>query len=932
MRINLLRTTLLLLVLNHLTLWAQKPSLDHRAYPQWLKLEKEQINASGTLVSYELNTLKGDPTLYWYDIASGKLDSMRRAKEALLAPNGSYIAWKVSPAADSLRQLELDKVDKKKWPKDSLFIYWRAQDSLVKIPNLKQLSQAKDADVLAYLVESKPIKATPVKKSFAKQLLFWKEAPKAPEAPKSDGHQLCVLSGTKQGLQLLQITQFSISANGEAIAVVRHQKDKSDSAQVLIYNPKTGQVIARLQTHNQVQNLNWNQSATALSYLFSDDTAKVKNYQLGIYELESKKQLFLGDSLDFEKSAKGTMQQVSPNRSPQFSADGKYLYFGVCPRSVEEKDSLLDSEKVKVDIWHYQDHELQAQQLLSLSRDLKRSDLYVYHLESQRLVKLGNDTLHVQLEPRQKGPYLLATSSEAYAIETQWKSPSRTDYYRISVNDGSINLLAHGIGFAGELSATGRYFTYYSPQVHQWLLLDNETETLSCMNCRRKDIVWNEDLNGQPMEAGPVGFIGYNTSENEVYFKSEYDIWSYDILSKNLHSLSADQATKQQIDLQFNTWQSDSIAINLSAGYVIGQRQADKNELLYTIENGNLVPHLDIPYRIAGIKKAAGTNAYLFRKMNVSCYPDLYLLDAAFAQDIRLSHANPQQDNYNWATVETVKWKAYDGQQLEGLLYKPENYDATKQYPLLLYYYELSSTNLHNYQSPKPSASTINPTEYASAGYLVFVPDIRYKAGEPAKSAYNAIMSATDYLLKHYPIDSTRMGLQGQSWGGYQTAMLITMTKRYAAAMAGAPVGNMFSAYGGIRWGSGISRQFQYESTQSRIGATIWEKPERYIENSPLFHLPNVQTPLLIMANDHDGAVPWYQGIELYTGLRRLGKPCWMLNYNDDDHNLTKLPYKIDLSIRMRQFFDHYLLGTDAPSWMTNGIPAIEKGKTLGYE
>jgi dipeptidyl aminopeptidase/acylaminoacyl peptidase len=157
------------------------------------------------------------------------------------------------------------------------------------------------------------------------------------------------------------------------------------------------------------------------------------------------------------------------------------------------------------------------------------------------------------------------------------------------------------------------------------------------------------------------------------------------------------------------------------------------------------------------------------------------------------------------------------------------------------------------------------------------------------------------------------------------------MTNRYAAAMAGAPVGNMFSAYGGIRWGTGINRQFQYESTQSRIGKTIWEAPELYVENSPLFHLPKVKTPLLIMANDSDGSVPWYQGLELYNGMRRLEKPCWMLNYNADDHNLTRLPNKIDLSIRMRQFFDHYLMNQPAPIWMIEGIPAVSKGKVSGY-
>ena len=240
---------------------------------------------------------------------------------------------------------------------------------------------------------------------------------------------------------------------------------------------------------------------------------------------------------------------------------------------------------------------------------------------------------------------------------------------------------------------------------------------------------------------------------------------------------------------------------------------------------------------------------------------------------------------------------------------------------------------MHSHYVPKPTASIIFPTEYASAGYVVLIPDIRYKPGHPALSAYDCIMASTDAALKKYPnIDEKRMGLQGQSWGGYQTAQLVTMTTRYRAAMAGAPVSNMFSAYGGIRWGSGMNRQFQYERTQSRIGKTIWEAPALYVENSPLFGLPNVQTPLLIMHNDGDGAVPWYQGIELFMGMKRLGKPVWMLNYNDDDHNLMKDANRIDLSIRMRQFFDYYLLDAKAPKWLIEGVPAIDKGKDYGLD
>lgn len=187
-------------------------------------------------------------------------------------------------------------------------------------------------------------------------------------------------------------------------------------------------------------------------------------------------------------------------------------------------------------------------------------------------------------------------------------------------------------------------------------------------------------------------------------------------------------------------------------------------------------------------------------------------------------------------------------------------------------------------------------------------------------------------LLDRGFVDRQRIGIQGQSWGGYQVAFLVTRTNLFRAACAGAPVSNMFSAYGGIRWGSGLVRAMQYEKGQSRIGGTIWDKPLLYIENSPVFWADRVNTPLLMMHNDKDGAVPWYQGIEYFTALRRLQKPVWLVVYNNEDHNLTRRPNQKDWAVRMQQFFDHYLKDAPAPKWMTEGVPAVEKGRTLGLE
>ena len=266
------------------------------------------------------------------------------------------------------------------------------------------------------------------------------------------------------------------------------------------------------------------------------------------------------------------------------------------------------------------------------------------------------------------------------------------------------------------------------------------------------------------------------------------------------------------------------------------------------------------------------------------------------------------------------------------MLVKPENFDPNKKYPMLVNFYEKSSDRLNRYPRPYPGRSTINYSFYASRGYLIFNPDIPYRTGYPGESCLNAVLPGITSLIDKGFVDKKNIGVQGHSWGGYQVAYLLTKTDIFKCAESGAPVVNMFSAYGGIRWGTGMSRMFQYERTQSRIGGTIWEYPLRYLENSPLFFLDKVNTPVLIMHNDKDSAVPWYQGIEYFVGLRRLGKPAWMLNYNDEPHWPAKLQNRKDFQKRMAQFFDHYLKNGPMPAWMKRGVPAIEKGILQGYE
>lgn len=332
---------------------------------------------------------------------------------------------------------------------------------------------------------------------------------------------------------------------------------------------------------------------------------------------------------------------------------------------------------------------------------------------------------------------------------------------------------------------------------------------------------------------------------------------------------------------------------------------------------------------------AAGTDRIFYQKGNFrECY-DLYFTDNFFKTSTKVSAINPQMAGYRWGSAELFRWKAYDGTPLKGIVYMPDGVKEGEKLPVMIYFYEKNANNLYTFWSPAPSRSIVNIPFYTSRGYIVFVPDIVYKVGHPGESAYNCICAGAEALCEKYSIaDKSRMAIQGQSWGGYQTAWLITRTNMFAAAGSGAPVGNMTSAYGGIRWGSGITRAGQYEHGQSRIGKSMWEPGalDLYIENSPVFHVDKVQTPVLIMHNDADGAVPWYQGIEFFSDLRRLDKPAWLLQYNKEAHNLVQRRNCKDLSIRLQQFFDHYLKGAPMPAWMKTGVPYESKGEYSGFE
>lgn len=917
-----------------------KKTIQPADYFIWKSIEHAQISDSGTIVTHIQTVLRGNSELRINLIKANELRTFNRAKNARIHPSEEFVAFIISPDYDSVRKLKLDNIPEKKHPKDSLGIYIVKRDTLIKFPKIVSYKIAEFASPSRenwvvflrsddYKLKSKPTvenKPTKKKKSFF-QCLFNKkpkEEPKPAETPKFSGSVLTMVNTSNlKTVNYEGVKDYLINKNGTycLFNVSKKINDTLDSCSLLRYDfsNKKSKTIASIK--GEITNINWNTDGEIITFIASSDTGQYKNYQLYLWSNTTGISELIMDTIHPKIKSH---QSPSKHFSNYFSEDGKKLYFGVGKKVKNPaKDTLTKDEKYQLDVWHWNEGRIQPQQKLSQKKDENSVNNWVYDIESKNLFAIIDTSLDIiQFPHPENNSFALVSSQIPYLKEMTWDF-WYYDYYLVNLNNGERKkLLTHFHGNAVKLSPSGNYLHFWNYKDSTWNLMNtNDLTTVSVTKkIPEKFYKWHHDV---PEKIDPEGTVYWSKDEKHYYIEGQYNVWKFD-LNNNAQNITTGNTKFQQ----YTVLQLDKKEVYVDDSLVIFKsfNHWNKNEGIWSYNGSYLTQILDQPSTILSVQKSKFSSAFIMRQSTVSEYPEIQYSNDFLKTRSFLTNTNPQQKEYNWASVELVSWKDYNGDSLSGLLYKPEDFDPAKKYPMIVYFYERNTQSLHRYYSPRPTASIVFPTEYASNGFLIFVPDIPYKIGKPAKSAFNAIMSGTNHLTKNFAyIDSTRMGLQGQSWGGYQTAQLITMTTKFKCAMAGAPVSNMFSAYGGIRWGSGLSRTFQYETGQSRIGKTIWEAPELYIENSPLFHLPKVHTPLLIMHNDQDGAVPWYQGIELYNGLRRLEKPVWLLNYNGDDHNLMKPANRIDLSIRMKAFFDHYLMNAPAPEWLVKGIPAVEK-------
>ena len=915
-----------------------KRALTHQDYDAWKIIQGSKISVNGQWVLYLETPQDGDVYLmvkkvYGSQVYRHLLGHFGQGREANKGAKAefnystSHVAFLISQTKGEVEKAKKDKKKKKKKSVKKLGIMDLSTGKVEVIDRVKGFKLAKEGgNWLTYLHEEpeEKKKDQKEKKKIEKEKKADKKEAKK-DKKKKFGTEL-ILYALKDGQKrsFTDVLEYWLTKKENYLVFTVSGKKKPAKDGVYGFNLKQNIETALLTGEGNYKKLAVNKEQTVLAFITDRDTYqsdKPKFYLYGWKFGDNKASLWVSHrtTAGFPKG-----MAVSDKSNLTFSKDGKMVMFGIKEIAKEKKKGSEEEQKATFDLWHWNDPYPQPQQKIMAKNVRNNTWESVYHIRNKRFVKLA--------DPQVPDVTLAEIGGIAFA-NNPWPYTKRVSYYGrfvdvyiIHPKTGKRELVKKELYGRARLSPNGKYLFWFVDK--DWFVYDitrkkhfNITKNLN-VSFDRHD--WDT-----PNPSRSYGFVGWTDNDTSLLINDRYDIWEIKPNGTGARSITEGWGRKNNISFRYLSLDPEETSIN------------PKNKMLLRATNQDTMASGFFTDRVRGEEqpvklvmvdrkfnrpvKARQADVVLYTQSSFTEYPDLWVSGIDFKKPARLTDLGKQMDEFLWGSEELIPFLSADGKPLKGILIKPDNFDANKKYPLMVYIYETLHNYLtHRFRHPTPGSS-INPSYYVSNGYVLWMPDIEYDTGYPGQDALKCVLPGIQMLIRRGFVNPKAIGIQGHSWGGYQIAYMITQTNVFAAAEAGAPVSNMVSAYGGIRWGSGMVRQFQYERTQSRLGDTLWRVPLRYIENSPVFWADKVNTPLLMLHNDKDGAVPWYQGIEYMMALRRLEKEAYMFNYNGEAHGLRKRINQMDWTRRLAEFFDHHLKGSPAPKWMKQGIKAWEK-------
>jgi dipeptidyl aminopeptidase/acylaminoacyl peptidase len=945
---------------------AKRP-LNHHDYDSWRTIGGHTLSRDGKFLAYSLFPEEGDGELVVKNLSTGKElrencgsappptenpeesegPPIERGIRVVFSHDSAYLVASAFPQKAETEQAKKDHKRPDQMPHESMIVV-----------NLGTFTASRVADVASFQVPE-------LGESFVAYLHGPKAAADAPAEPPAEdeeadqgrgrganaprgrssrskyGSDLVLRNlGTANERSFEDVLEFSIAKDAKTLLYAVGSKKEETDGLYSVVPGDSATPVALLAGKGHYTKLTWDFGQHKVAFLsdHDDQAAKPAKFKAYLWERSGNATEAVSASMPGFHAGWGILE-----RGPMsFSRDGSRLFVSCAPmaeiaaleREIPPAPTAPSNEKVIADLWSWKDDYVQAMQKVRATRDRARAYSAVYILAEKKFLQIADPEM-ATISPSDSGRYAIGMDDRAYRRMVDYDG-NYNDVYLVDTETGARTLALkqfHAMGGRGSGGAGG---VQLSPDGHhalvfrdkQWWLVSSPDGAIVNLTAHLSPAFYNED-HDTPDSPTPYGSGGWTSDGKWAVIYDRYDAWA----------VSADGAPARKLTDGRQSGLEFRVA-RLNIGDEEERGIDPAKQVLYRVENletresgfyssANFTagaPHKLIMgaknYRVLG--KAKDADVIMVTATTFHDQPDVFVGDSSFRNLKKETDANPQQKGLVWGTSELIHYRNSDGVLLQAALYKPENFDPSKKYPMMIYLYERLTANVNNFVRPAPGHS-INFAYYVSNGYLVLTPDIVYTTGHPGQSALKCVLPAIQAVVDKGYVDKDAIGIQGHSWGGYQTAYMVTQTNVFHAAEAGAPVANMISAYDGIRWGTGLPRQFQSEKTQSRIGATIWESPLRYVENSPIFSVDRITTPLLILQNDADDAVPWYQGLELFLSLRRLGKEAYLFDYNGEPHHINRRPNQKDYTVRMQQFFDHFLKGGPEPEWMQKGIPYIER-------
>jgi dipeptidyl aminopeptidase/acylaminoacyl peptidase len=932
-----------------------KRPLNHGDYDGWRSIVGQRLSNDGRFLVYGLFPQDGDGEVVIRNLVTGK--EQREPAGVRPAPTPPT-PGEEGPAAEARGAIlefstdsktavfstfpakaDIDKArkDRKPAPKDGMAIVDLASGKTTRIDRVKRFAMPQNASgLLVYLKEgpdspagaagTRPAPSGPGDQQGGRGGRGGAAAGAGGRGARPEfGTDMVVRSlADSSERTLTDVVEFLLTDDGKQVVYAVGSRDSARNG-VFVVKPGSGDApVALAGGKGKYARLTWDENQTQLAFLSDRDDSAASQPKWKLYRWERQAPaasvLAAGDMPGFRKEF-----VISDKGALSFSRDGKRLFFACAPPAPEKKpdaaDAPADDSKAVVDLWSYKDDYIQPIQKVRAERDRNRTFTAAYLIPERKIVQLGDSAVET-VTPSESAQWVMGSDDREYRPVADYDE-HYADAYLIDAVTGARTLLAKKQRGSMTWSPSGRYLLYFDGK--DWNTVSVPDGKKANLTASLNVKFFNEDTD-TPSTPGPYGNAGWTRDGKSLLIYDRFDIWRIAPDGSGAKNITAGYGRAHDLRLRYVRTEAENPRERWIDGTKPLMLQAEN---LKTYESGFFRASLDggeprqlilSPKYLTTPVKAKDADVYLLTAQTFSEFPDLVTTDGSFKELRKVSDANPQKANLLWGTSEVVQFKNADGVPLTGALYKPANFDPTKKYPMMVYIYERLTQNVNRFVDPRPSHN-INLSYYTSNGYLVFTPDIVYTTGFPGQSAMKCVLPGVQAIVDKGFVKEDAIGIQGHSWGGYQIAYMVTQTRRFRAVAAGAPVANMISAYDGIRWGTGIPRQFQYERTQSRIGGSIWQYPTRFIENSPIFWADRVQTPVMLLHNDGDDAVPWYQGVEFYLALRRLGKEVYLFDYNGE-------PHQKDYTIRLQQYFDHYLKGAPAPAWMEKGVPYIERERT----